>query len=122
MGEELLEQYKAVERIIGHQDATSENGEVHTEYLVKWCCLSYADSTWETEELVLHQYAHKIDEYMRRVEATTIPSRGQSFKRRPRFEKLENMPDFLRQPNNPDLELRDYQLEGLNWLLHAWSK
>lgn len=32
------------------------------------------------------------------------------------------MPDYLRQKNNPDMELRDYQLEGLNWLLHAWSK
>lgn len=32
------------------------------------------------------------------------------------------MPEFLRPKYNPDMELRDYQLEGLNWLLHAWSK
>ena len=31
------------------------------------------------------------------------------------------MPSFLRHRHNPELELRDYQLEGLNWLLHAWS-
>jgi SNF2 family DNA or RNA helicase len=38
------------------------------------------------------------------------------------FEKMEEMPDFLRQTTDLEMKLRDYQLEGLNWLLHAWSK
>ncbi|VDK27259.1 unnamed protein product [Anisakis simplex] len=32
------------------------------------------------------------------------------------------MPHCLLQRSDKDQELRDYQLEGVNWMLHAWSK
>lgn len=41
-------------------------------------------------------------------------------RKRPKFTKLEEMPDYLRRRD--DMELRDYQLQGLNWLLHAWCR
>ncbi|CAD5206828.1 unnamed protein product [Bursaphelenchus okinawaensis] len=124
MNEELYEQYKIVERVIGHQVSRDKNadGERQYEYFVKWSCLSYGDCTWEDETLIRRQYSNKIDEYNRRTEANTVPHRSQHYRKRPKFEKLETMPDYLKQKKNPEMELRDYQLQGLNWLLHAWSK
>lgn len=45
----------------------------------------------------------------------------QALKKRPKFKKLEDV-SFLLRPGDSDHELRDYQLEGVNWMLHAWSK
>lgn len=152
MNQELLEEYKKVERVIAHQISPEKYdglGET-SEYLIKWNCLPYSECTWEDEGLIIRKYQDKIDEYLKRIEATTIPGKNhpvknflyfvkyfiffkyllftykrdifKAFKRKPKFQKLEEMPDFLRPKYNPDMELRDYQLEGLNWLLHAWSK
>ncbi|CAD5210016.1 unnamed protein product [Bursaphelenchus xylophilus] len=124
MNDELYEQYKVVERIIGHQVSRDKGneGERQYEYFVKWSCLSYADCTWEDENLIKKNYGVKIEEYMRRMEATTVPHKGQTYRKRPKFQKLETMPEYLNHKNNSEMELRDYQLQGLNWLLHAWSK
>lgn len=79
MNDELYEQYKVVERVIGHQISRDKNqdGEKQYEYLVKWSCLSYADCTWEDENLIRRRYSHRIDEYMKRMEAQTIPHKSQ---------------------------------------------
>uniref|UniRef100_A0A1I8ERU5 DNA helicase n=1 Tax=Wuchereria bancrofti TaxID=6293 RepID=A0A1I8ERU5_WUCBA len=45
-----------------------------------------------------------------------------ALRRRPKFEKLNNIPNFLQRKDDPEHELRDYQLEGVNWMLHAWTK
>jgi len=39
---------------------------------------------------------------------------------RPKFTELKSQPDYLGHEEN--LELRDYQLEGLNWMLHCWCR
>jgi chromodomain-helicase-DNA-binding protein 1 len=127
MNDELLDEYKKVERVIAHQVSREKNaaGEKAVEYLIKWACLPYSDCTWEDEGLIQQSFAQKIDEYYTRVESKTLPNKinaGMFTKKRPKFMKLEEMPDFLRPKVNPDLELRDYQLQGLNWLLHAWSR
>uniref|UniRef100_A0A914ICL6 protein disulfide-isomerase n=1 Tax=Globodera rostochiensis TaxID=31243 RepID=A0A914ICL6_GLORO len=125
MNDELIEQYKQVERVIGvqaSQDKIGDNGEAATEYLIKWNGLPYSECTWEDEGLIRREFEHKIKECEVRQQSDTRPLKSYSaYKRRPRFQKLEDMPDFLR-PTVSDLELRDYQLEGLNWLLNAWSK
>ena len=38
---------------------------------------------------------------------------------RPSFEQEVEQPEFL---GCGDLLLRDYQLQGLNWLVNAWTK
>lgn len=43
----------------------------------------------------------------------------QVLKQRPRFVALKKQPSYIGSEN---LELRDYQLEGLNWLAHSWCK
>lgn len=43
----------------------------------------------------------------------------QALKVRPKFVTLKTQPTFLGSDVN---RLRDYQLDGLNWLIHAWIK
>lgn len=43
----------------------------------------------------------------------------QVLKQRPRFVALKKQPSYI---GGENLELRDYQLEGLNWLAHSWCK
>ena len=40
-------------------------------------------------------------------------------KQRPRFVALKNQPTYI---GSETLELRDYQLDGLNWLAHSWCR
>lgn len=44
---------------------------------------------------------------------------SQVLKQRPRFVALKKQPSYT---GGENLELRDYQLEGLNWLAHSWCK
>lgn len=41
-------------------------------------------------------------------------------KQRPRFVALKKQPSYI--GGHEGLELRDYQLNGLNWLAHSWCK
>jgi len=77
MTEELLEQYKDVERVIAHQVSREKTdlGEKQTEFLIKWCCLPYASCTWEDESLIRMRFSIKIDEYFVRLNAETIPKK-----------------------------------------------
>jgi len=43
----------------------------------------------------------------------------QVLKVRPKFVAIKEQPEFI---GSSELKLRDYQLEGLNWLLHSWCK
>uniref|UniRef100_H2ZS55 Chromo domain-containing protein n=1 Tax=Latimeria chalumnae TaxID=7897 RepID=H2ZS55_LATCH len=43
----------------------------------------------------------------------------QVLRQRPRFVALKKQPSYV---GGENLELRDYQLEGLNWLAHSWCK
>ena len=43
----------------------------------------------------------------------------QVLKIRPKFSALKAQPTYL---GSEDLQLRDYQLDGLNWLVHSWTK
>uniref|UniRef100_A0A158P933 Chromodomain-helicase-DNA-binding protein 1 n=1 Tax=Angiostrongylus cantonensis TaxID=6313 RepID=A0A158P933_ANGCA len=121
MNEELYEEYKKVERIVAHQVSRDRHadGTEPTEYYVKWCGLSYSDCTWEDSRLLP---AEMVQAYHRRIENYRAPSRNASvLRKRPKFVKIEDMPSFL-QFDGKNQTLRDYQLEGLNWMLHAWCK
>ena len=43
-------------------------------------------------------------------------------KNRPKFSILKEQPSFLAGGKKDLLQLRDYQLDGVNWLVHAWCK
>lgn len=75
MNEEILEQYKEVERVIAHQVSRDKTdfGEKQTEFLIKWVGLPYSECTWEDENLIRMRFAFKIDEYFLRTKAETLP-------------------------------------------------
>ncbi|GMT28082.1 hypothetical protein PFISCL1PPCAC_19379 [Pristionchus fissidentatus] len=120
MAEELMEEYKKVERVVAHQVSRDkrEDGSEQTEYLIKWTGLPYSECTWEDRRLIPRPM---IEAYEERIENARLPSRhAQVLKRRPKFVKMDEMPDFLKRGGKQ--KLRDYQLEGLNWMLAAWCK
>uniref|UniRef100_A0A8D2Q6J1 Chromodomain helicase DNA binding protein 6 n=1 Tax=Varanus komodoensis TaxID=61221 RepID=A0A8D2Q6J1_VARKO len=102
--------YVEVDRIleVAHTK-DSDTGEV-THFLVKWCSLPYEESTWELEEDV---DPGKIKEF----ESLQIPPESRSLERpaSESWQKLERSRDYKN--NN---QLREYQLEGMNWLLFNW--
>ena len=103
-------QWFDIDRIINHREIKGK-----TEYLVKWMGLEYEESTWETGEFLNDQQAIKA--YFERKSHDNpkkIPSRWV------RPEAQDYVP-IRESPvsKNGDI-LRDYQLEGMNWLLFCW--
>ncbi|KAM8914783.1 chromodomain-helicase-DNA-binding protein 6 isoform 2-T2 [Spinachia spinachia] len=104
--------YVEVDRILEVAVTTdTETGEEVTHYLVKWCSLSYEEATWELQE-DLDQEKIKEFEHIQR-----LPADLRHMERPPaeKWQKLDNTRDF-RNGN----QLREYQLEGMNWLLFNW--
>uniref|UniRef100_W5MKR0 Chromodomain helicase DNA binding protein 6 n=1 Tax=Lepisosteus oculatus TaxID=7918 RepID=W5MKR0_LEPOC len=103
--------YIEVDRVleVAHTKDT-ETGEEVTHYLVKWCSLSYEESTWELREDVDPGKIREFEEIRRipDLKAVERPPPEQ-------WQKLEKSRDY-RNGN----ELREYQLEGMNWLLFNW--
>ncbi|XP_023583579.1 chromodomain-helicase-DNA-binding protein 2 [Trichechus manatus latirostris] len=90
------------------------------EYLCKWMGLPYSECSWEDEALIGKKFQSCIDSFHSRNNSKTIPTREcKALKQRPRFVALKKQPTYL---GGENLELRDYQLEGLNWLAHSWCK
>ncbi|EDW76662.1 uncharacterized protein Dwil_GK15574 [Drosophila willistoni] len=113
---ELLKSYNNVDRIIAKGSKPEIGSE---EYLCKWQSLPYAESTWEDATLVLRKWARCAEQFQERECSKCTPSRHcRVLKCRPKFSRIKNQPDFL----VSGLVLRDYQMDGLNWLLHSWCK
>ena len=99
-----------VDRVID----SSGDGDERT-YCVKWQGLGYDEVTWEKAEDIKDE--EKIQAYLERLDRSNprkIPSRW----RRP-------SPDMFTQVTEPvkskdGNELRDYQMEGFNWLRFCW--
>uniref|UniRef100_A0A8C9V087 Chromodomain helicase DNA binding protein 1 n=1 Tax=Scleropages formosus TaxID=113540 RepID=A0A8C9V087_SCLFO len=116
--DDLHSQYQIVERIIAHSNQKSAAG--YPDYLCKWQGLSYSECSWEDGALISRKFQKCIDDYMSRNQSKTIPSRDcKALKIRPRFQPMKKQPSYL---GAEGLELRDYQLDGLNWLAHSWCK
>merc|ERR1719466_413733 len=81
-------------------------------YLVKWCALSYEDSTWEREADI---ESTKISEFDERCSICPLTKKVS----RPHKDlwKRLTQADTLFKNNN---KLREYQFEGINWLLFNW--
>ncbi|XP_013870801.1 chromodomain-helicase-DNA-binding protein 6 isoform X2 [Austrofundulus limnaeus] len=104
--------YVEVDRVLEVAVTTdTETGEEVTHYLVKWCSLSYEEATWELQEDV-------DPEKIREFEEIQKPPPDLRHSERPppeKWQKLERSRDY-RNGN----QLREYQLEGMNWLLFNW--
>jgi chromodomain-helicase-DNA-binding protein 1 len=111
----LVDTHALCERIIASQGA---------DYLCKWQGLPYSDCTWEDGELVRKRFTDLVSEFEKRQQAQTYPPVSVKTQRvvriRPRFVALKEKPAYL--GADLSLELRDYQLDGLNWLANSWCK
>ncbi|XP_029110966.1 chromodomain-helicase-DNA-binding protein 7 isoform X2 [Scleropages formosus] len=102
--------YVEVDRILDVSKIT-DNGESVTHYLVKWCSLPYEDSTWELKADIDQA---KIEEFERLMA------------REPKLTRVERPPasDWQKSESSREYKngnaLREYQLEGVNWLLFNW--
>ncbi|GAB4856000.1 Protein CHROMATIN REMODELING 5 [Ancistrocladus abbreviatus] len=114
---DLFKQNCQVERIIADRMSKDGAGDMRPEYLVKWQGLSYAEATWEKDvDIAFAQDA--IDEYKAREAAMSVQGKTvdvQRKKSKGSLRKLDEQPDWLKGG-----KLRDYQLEGLNFLVNSW--
>ncbi|XP_060926010.1 chromodomain-helicase-DNA-binding protein 6 [Limanda limanda] len=104
--------YIEVDRVLEVAVTTdTETGEEVTHYLVKWCSLSYEEATWELQEDLdpekIKEFEHiqKMPADLRHMERPTSE----------KWQKLDRSRDY----KNGN-QLREYQLEGMNWLLFNW--
>lgn len=120
MNREQLKDYKTVERIIAERvtPATEDNPIESTEYLCKFKRLLYQDCTWESYETIKNEFESEIYSFHERCNNICVPHRNKVYhKNRPAFKPLTSQPNYL-----VGGELRDFQLTGLNWLAHLWSR
>nr|XP_018669889.1 chromodomain-helicase-DNA-binding protein 7 isoform X2 [Ciona intestinalis] len=89
-----------------------ETGKVTRHFLIKWCSLAYEDSTWEEEEDI---DKNKIFEFESRCKFRP-PVKKMSRPHKDMWKRLSE-DNTVFQNNN---RLRDYQFEGINWLLFNW--
>ncbi|XP_064474834.1 chromodomain-helicase-DNA-binding protein 1-like isoform X2 [Ornithodoros turicata] len=120
LSEELQGKHMQVERIISHAPSKSGDAE-QMDYFCKWDGLPYSECTWEDGNLIKKKFQHMIDEYHARQKSQRIPSKVcKVLKVRPKFQQLKTQPSYV--GGDQSFELRDYQLEGLNWLANSWCK
>uniref|UniRef100_G1KEW0 Chromodomain helicase DNA binding protein 7 n=1 Tax=Anolis carolinensis TaxID=28377 RepID=G1KEW0_ANOCA len=103
--------YVEVDRIMDISCSKDDNGEPVTHYLVKWCSLPYEDSTWESKQDIDQAKIEEFEKLMARQPETERVERPPADD----WKKLESSREY--KINN---KLREYQLEGLNWLLFNW--
>ncbi|CAH8375085.1 unnamed protein product [Eruca vesicaria subsp. sativa] len=114
---DIIKQNCQVERIIADRISKDDVGDVVPEYLVKWQGLSYAEATWEKDVDISFAQA-AIDEYKAREVSIAVQGKmveHQRTKGKASLRKLEEQPEWLTGGT-----LRDYQLQGLNFLVNSW--
>lgn len=104
-----------VDRILDCSEHTDDEGNTVKHYLVKWKSLPYEDSTWELEEDIEENKIEMFEKFNK------VPPKNEwKFKRRPhpdQWKQLDKTPVW-----KGGNTLRNYQLEGLNWLKYSWFK
>jgi len=117
LGRELVKTYKEVERIFSRR----KNEEKVFEYYIKWKNLPYVESTWEEEPLIKAHYNSAFEEFKQRKRSKLDPKDYKEAMKavKKRFVPMKEQPDYM---GSETFRLRDYQLDGINFLLNAWHK
>lgn len=113
------EDFTHVERILSIRTDSSTGLD---EYLVKWKSISYSGCTWELA-ISIAPYQDCIDDFLERRRCKK--SNASAGTKRPDLLPLDHQPGWISHQmtqNGISLELRDYQLAGLNWLRERWSE
>lgn len=120
MERELRDEYVKVERVVTERD----DHEAGLQYLVKWRGLPYSECTWESASddgfMAVETTQPAIDAYMAREARALMPAKRVDQQRK-HFQQsggcaLTEQPPYLEFG-----KLRDYQLDGLNWLIYSWA-
>lgn len=93
------------------EGADPDSGEPTRHYLVKWCGLPYDECTWELEADV---DTVKIDSF-KRINRRKPNKKGLERPPLSQWRKLDHPQKFKN-----DCVLREYQVEGVSWLLFNW--
>ena len=127
---------KTASRIIAEREVANvaEDDSRGRQFLVKWKGLGYEECTWEDEALIPYILNGKsalsafkmrgpicTDNKNTNVAGTKpnrrgAPNRASSSQQSPKPQSSPKQPSFLRNGS-----LKDYQLEGVNWLRHSWN-
>ncbi|KAI8805392.1 hypothetical protein BJ742DRAFT_741294 [Cladochytrium replicatum] len=108
--------YVSVDKIL--DVSKTKNGSVPGSVLVKWRELPHDLSTWEAwdhgmkEAFEVWKKRNAVVKEHEMMAKTIERSKGTRV-----FKELTEQPDFIAQGT-----LKDYQLDGLNWLLYNWSR
>lgn len=109
----LLENWRVVERVIALRETSGQG----TFYLCKWRALGYSECTWEWEGDIRGLPSDswkKVDEFLARQYGKNRTNSTGSRS----FQRYKAQPEIF----SKELTLRDYQLDGLNWLLYSWCR
>lgn len=109
---------KSVEDLEAMVEGDSQGSQDEVLYLVKWRGLPYNDCTWE-EFRDLHDSLDQIFAFWKR-QIPADDSKACSDPPLQDYKKLTASPYFGSGDEETGLRLRDYQLEGVNWLLWNW--
>lgn len=113
------DEFTHVERIIDSDRIEQDDGTSQLQYLVKWKRLYYDEASWENAETIAELAPEQVAKYQQRLQSKILPNLSANYpmSQRPRFEKLNKQPLFIKNG-----ELRDFQLTGLNWMAFLWSR
>ena len=118
-GQQAMEEEQLAEEAVAEEDEDEEendedDGSTVTRYLVKWRGLPHEECTWEcADDIAAYQSA--IDAFLDLEQLTTTKQPPAVVSKK--FRVLTEQPAYLNAG-----ELREYQMEGLNWLLHNWCR
>ncbi|KAG9088716.1 hypothetical protein FS749_001947 [Ceratobasidium sp. UAMH 11750] len=118
---ENLEQCRAVERVVCTRSRQLDDGSFTTDYFIKWKGgLTYEHCTWENNADIVRIAQAEIDAFEQREASGLFPYRSQPYHkdRRPRPVVFREDPEYIKCLG---VELKDFQLTGLNWLAYIWS-
>ncbi|CDO93336.1 unnamed protein product [Kluyveromyces dobzhanskii CBS 2104] len=114
-------EFKIPERIIDSERFENEDGSGSSQlkYLVKWRRLNYDECTWEIASEIVKLAPEQVKDFQNRSNSKIMPQNSSNYSsnQRPKFEKLDAQPSFIKGG-----ELRDFQLTGINWMAFLWSK
>ncbi|EKX33876.1 hypothetical protein GUITHDRAFT_45412, partial [Guillardia theta CCMP2712] len=116
--------FAEVERIVASRERPEEGEEdAVMEYLCKWRNLPYAEATWERRESIVDSVGSQVaSEKIRQFELFSKIPDNKREKRPPveRISQSEDIEDYVKECFFKGNSLREYQREGVNWLIFNW--
>ncbi|XP_053402464.1 chromodomain-helicase-DNA-binding protein 8-like isoform X5 [Mercenaria mercenaria] len=108
--------YMEVDRVLEESHTIDPNSQEEvTHFLVKWRSLPYEDSTWELQQDVDPE---KVKQF--KIYRELPPEEERGYVERPKASEWKALKETHTYKNGNTL--REYQLEGVNWLTFNWYK